>query len=740
MTRRRGLFLSSLLGLACLLPALAQQAPSRGGFGEQVTVTVVQVPVQVFRDGEPVSGLTEEDFEVFDEGERRELSSFEVVDLTQTVDGAAPAAEAPRSEQAHRSLLVLFDLAFGDARSLERARRGIAQMIDKQLHPSDRVAIATYEASDGAQILLGFTSDRELLRAALDLLGAVFRGDRRAVASARAAFQRREAEAGGRSERDGLARLSARLGPSAALALEGRLRPRATATGSIASGNELAAAGLLGVAADGSTRLDPTVGSLAFSEASEITESFSAEANLRVEIAATRAFTEAISELVTLLRDLDGQKHLIYLSRGMSGAVIEKQAVAPFMEAMFEAFRRSGWQVQAVDLRGQPDAFGGGLHELGSPEPGPTPTIAFKGASLLYMAEGAGGEVYENFSDVSLATRRILTTTRITYVLSFSVADLPQDGRYRKLEVRLENRDGYRLEHREGYYAPKPAAERSDLEHRLDEAERLLGDGEGGELEAVAQAFPLQPDDGKAPVPFFVEVAGRSLGSVGEAARRTLRLRAFLIDESGAIAGAFDHELGIDLAQAGPAVAAHGVRFYGALVAPEGEHRLRLVVDDVEGGRSWLGALPLTVASEGQETFLAPPFFVDLAGGWFVTRYDAGSTSALYPFKVGERDVVPAVQPRLAPGDTRAVLLLLQGSVPKDLAISARVLAADGSAAGGGSFKLLSREPAAGGIQRLLASFSPAGLADGEYRLEVTAAGRGGKVSAVSEAWFGVGE
>src|SRR5262245_61738017 len=131
MNRRAALPAVALLALLFCVSAAPGEEPSAGSFGEQVTVTVVQVPVQGVADGDPVRGLTEADFEVYDEGQRRELSSFEVVDLTQTVDEADAAG--PRSEQAHRSLLVLFDLAFSDRRSLERARRGVAEMIDSQL-------------------------------------------------------------------------------------------------------------------------------------------------------------------------------------------------------------------------------------------------------------------------------------------------------------------------------------------------------------------------------------------------------------------------------------------------------------------------------------------------------------------------------------------------------------------------------------------------------------------------------
>ena len=283
MNRRAALPAFALSAFLLCASAAPGEEPASGSFGDKVTVTVVQVPVQVFKDGEPVRGLTEADFEVFDQGQRRELSYFEVVDLTETADQAAAPAE-PRSEQAHRSLLVLFDLTFGDPRSLERARRGIAEMIDSQLHPADRVAIATYTPVEKAKLLLGFTSDRELLGSALDFLGTLFRGsDHRALAIARTSFERKETAT--RFGSDELARASSGLGPSAALALDGRLGPAREAS----NHDE-------GVASDGSFQLDPTANQKYFQEASQLAESFVSEAATRQAIAATRAFTESMSE------------------------------------------------------------------------------------------------------------------------------------------------------------------------------------------------------------------------------------------------------------------------------------------------------------------------------------------------------------------------------------------------------------------------------------------------------------
>ena len=56
--------------------ATAQQT-----FSETTEVVVVEVPVQVIKDGEPVRGLTAADFELYDGRKKVEITGFEVLDL-----------------------------------------------------------------------------------------------------------------------------------------------------------------------------------------------------------------------------------------------------------------------------------------------------------------------------------------------------------------------------------------------------------------------------------------------------------------------------------------------------------------------------------------------------------------------------------------------------------------------------------------------------------------------------------
>ena len=85
--------LAGLLGLVGLL-GLAGSGPSAAQeerFSDRLAVTELEVSVQVLVKGDPVRGLTAEDFLVRVEGEERPVAGFEVVDLSRTTEPAAGA-------------------------------------------------------------------------------------------------------------------------------------------------------------------------------------------------------------------------------------------------------------------------------------------------------------------------------------------------------------------------------------------------------------------------------------------------------------------------------------------------------------------------------------------------------------------------------------------------------------------------------------------------------------------------
>src|SRR5437899_5207644 len=133
---------------------------------ETILVNLVEVPVTVVdRAGNPIRGLAEKNFELFDDGKKRAITSFDVVDFAAS---DSVNAISPLNPVARRSFVLLFDLGFSSPNSLLRAQDAARKFVKDALQPRDIVAVATIDADRGCKLLTSFTSDRELIASAID--------------------------------------------------------------------------------------------------------------------------------------------------------------------------------------------------------------------------------------------------------------------------------------------------------------------------------------------------------------------------------------------------------------------------------------------------------------------------------------------------------------------------------------------------------------------------------------------
>ena len=82
-------FLSLLLSLSILVPVLAQTQPATPPQVPQtrddqddvvrITTNLVQVDAVVTKDGKPVTNLTADDFEIYEDGRKQAITSFAFV-------------------------------------------------------------------------------------------------------------------------------------------------------------------------------------------------------------------------------------------------------------------------------------------------------------------------------------------------------------------------------------------------------------------------------------------------------------------------------------------------------------------------------------------------------------------------------------------------------------------------------------------------------------------------------------
>jgi len=113
-------------------------------------VEIVRVDAVVLdRDGRPVTGLTAADFEVLENGKKREVASFEPVEVRQPAGSVAAATAAPEAEsvphvflpEEGRAVLVYFDDIHVQAENSVFVRSTLAPFLARELRAGDAITI-----------------------------------------------------------------------------------------------------------------------------------------------------------------------------------------------------------------------------------------------------------------------------------------------------------------------------------------------------------------------------------------------------------------------------------------------------------------------------------------------------------------------------------------------------------------------------------------------------------------------
>jgi VWFA-related protein len=593
----RNAILLSTLALCLAAAPLAAQTQT---YSDVTEVNVVEIPVQVLLDGKPVRDLKADNFVVYQDKGKQLVTGFEAVDLYAIPDDKAQEVPVP----ARRHFLLLFDLAFSEPKAIVQARAAAKDLLSG-LHGSDLAAVATYAPSRGTELVLGFTSDRGQIESAIDSLGLPELMDRATVDPLRIVVEdaRREILANTTRETEG-------------------------------SGSEESRTGMKQLADEEMLRQ--------MEQAMRASES----ANTEIQKDKITALTRSFTDLARLMRSVNGRKHVVYLSEGYDSSLLlgskdealEKEIqeardkgevwkvdsqqrfgsadAMNDVEGMLEELRRADCTVQAVDiagLRGTSGSSGAlGYERKGGRE------------SLFQMARDTGGDLYENFNDLSAAMGKMLERTGVTYVLTIQ-PETPPDGAYHTLKVDLRGLPrGARVVHRPGYFAPRPFAQRTRMERMLLTAGQVLAGEEGGQVRASVMTAVVPGGDGTADVPVLVEIDGPSLLHLHQGNDLPAEIYVYAMDAKGKVSDYIAQTLALDMFKVEAKLLQAGLRFYGHLELPPGSYKARVLVRNGRTGFHGLRVVPLEVPASFAGATPAvpklPPFFPEAKGEWLVVR------------------------------------------------------------------------------------------------------------------------
>jgi VWFA-related protein len=569
-----------------------------------VETQLVRIDVVVTDDsGRPTAGLTREDFVVFEDGEPQRITQFEVFEEGRPVrpPGGEPEPEDAGAESYRRRYVVLaVDDLHIDPGNLLQAKLAMRRFVERDLGPEDQVAVVATSGATG--LYQEFTSDAEVLRQAI---GRVTPQMRHTAWTGVPHISEYQAELIDRGDVFAL---------------------------------ELAVDEILSREPPGADRGD-------------------AERRARIRARAVMAEASNFSRQTMLtvegvmrgLTELPGRKVLVLVSDGFLLGLGTSNHRGFDLRDITDAGTRSGVVVYSLDTRGL----------IATPPIGDASTVAAPSIELPGLrerltrdaegarrdgmnglAEGTGGFLVHSTNDLGRGLDRILSDTETYYLLAYEPTNTKRDGRFRRIEVKIPDRSGFKARTRQGYFAPD---EKDDRRAANDDPE-VSGRRAAGELQsALSSLYPRTEIPVRLTTDFVdlgsagpqlvingnVDLRPVRFRQVGDAYVATLVLAGAIFDAAGLPAAELEPQLAdLRLSREDHARALHeGLKYYKLVSLEPGAYQVRLAVredgpgrlgsaserieiPDTEDGRLTMGGpflLRGSASGEGAESGTPPP-------------------------------------------------------------------------------------------------------------------------------------
>ncbi len=604
--------------IALLLLLVAGSAAAQ--VKESITVSYVEVPVTVVdRSGDPIRGLTAANFEIVDEGKKRDISGFDTVDFT-SVDSVKNVSAL--NPAARRNFLIVFDMTFSSPHTVTRAQDAARNFVTKMVTKQDRVGVATVDVAHGFRLLTSFTTDRKMVDAAI--------GN---PVSFRALDPLQLAGAG--FDKEMLAQFS-----------DGGKAP-----------SELRdIARMMDKEQDAYNR-----------------EKIDRQLNLLSGLSKVLRAVRGEKHIILLSEGFDSR--LIQgRDAGVSEQAQEEQQMVEngqfwnvdndnrygsstsldLLRRMADLAKRSDVIIDAVDIHGlrtDLDAREGLLKKSNE--------------GLHLLANSTGGTVFQNSNDLSDSFQRVIKSEDVRYVLAFQ-APVSQPGKFHNLKVRLVNVPGGRAVARSGYYE---AGGDSAAERTLSNAEIVVNDVPEDALHIASLVAPFETNSENAQVPVIVEVSGNDIASAAKGKKATLDLFTYAFDDEGLVRDEIYQRVALDLDKVGSALRASGVKYYATLSLPPGKYAVKNLVRVVETDKKGFSRSDIVVPSK-DDVAVSQPFFMEQPAKWVMIKGPSHDKSgASYPFEINGEAFIPSAAVHVNGGEPRRFVVFVQNASPDEMTL-----------------------------------------------------------------------
>jgi VWFA-related protein len=548
--------------LSLAVTAFAQR-PAQKPDAEQpirISAELVQLDVVVSdKNGHVVKGLSKDDFELYETGKKQFISFFESVDALESrhngpsagiherLPEQRPSAQGPGAQDIRRIFAFVIDdleIRYSD---LVYVRQMLTNFANTKMQPGDLVAIV--RTLGGKGLLQQFTTDKELLRRAIASLTP--------VTHALNAFDLKD---------------------------RGALTDIPNPTG------------------QPSTGIGGSAGGIDISRAESDTNKI------------LRAYMSlgAASFLIDGMRELPGRKSMILISGGLpilsSNRGNSSATVSDFLNSLLDKATRAGVAINTIDIRGLSAHMGvssfedtpassstGGGGNRGAGRMPDERQFGYKNPfdvmeahqGLRLLASETGGIAVLDTNNLNEGLDQIIGKTDAYYLLAYTPADSNFKGEFRKVEIRVKNKD-LRVYSRSGYFAreEQPAAAPVTKQEQVLAAIKSPYARRDVDLEAMILYKAVQPDKGTIDISILVDPMKLQFEEIDGKQQASYDVVGFVFDELGKLRGGFSETVNASLTpdELRRAAKDGGLPYTTSTILPAGVYQVRLAIRDSKSG------------------------------------------------------------------------------------------------------------------------------------------------------------
>ncbi len=605
----------------------------------KVTVTLKLIQVYVTdKKGNPTEDLSLEDFLLWDNGQKKQITEFEKhllrLSSSESATPLTPRESRPSGSQdlLSRKFFLLFDFAYNNAKGIQKAKKAALHFMDTQTNSSDEVGILSYSAIKNLTLHEYLTRDHEEVRKVVEAFGTKNRA--------------------GRAEN-----------------FEEDYWFRVT----------------------GDNPLDPSKrGKITFKEGAQVEDrpvtgptpdwdKFNTQEDSNVHAI---HFVQNIKNFAEALKYVPGYKHIILFSSGIPYSLmygvhhpndtwnvtqgrdtINQQTwdfgnslVRQHWEDMLKVVADSNSTVYTIDTEDLAATVGIKSRLSG-------------GFTLQNMANATGGKYFGDINSYEKHMERIQALTGCFYVLGYYI-DEKWDGKYHKIKVKV-NRPGFEVHAQRGYFNPKPFSKYTKMERLLHLVDLALNNRslfqDPLEFPLVSLALSAR---GNTHVSLFSLLPTENLD---EFAGKNIELISIIFDEENSIV-----KIGRDKKDFSRLPG--GNLYYANITSlPPGKYKCRLVIRNPETGRGAVASSSVLVPKSPKHGIkLYPPLLLKQE----TNAHYLSEPPAVYPLT--SREYFPLVDP-LPQGTNHlraAVRCELLEAQPADIQLSANLIHSSSGAGG----------------------------------------------------------